>query len=270
MNQQQVRWNDQDEFDDNIVEDDQGPPSMNNPNARSSLLDDENDNLDDPESNSDNFSDFYENELQEEQEEQLRQSHERLLMQESEESRLWENDSSYLVAVSPRLFENDRIRLKLIMGYRVSSLVHGLDNDYSATAQSAMTSANSPLVPFNRRTRNRLAQFYNRNEMNLRMTPEQFNRLPEYQQRRILRERYLARQWRENRDLRDGMMQTRLQRSRQSTPYYDNGNPVSFAGFFNWAASNMNQIGWRSMVGVAAFVIGLIRAAGGRGASGMS
>jgi hypothetical protein len=182
---------------------------------------------------------------------------ERFMMQEREESRLWENDSSYLVAVAPKIFENDRIRLKVILGYRVQALVHGLDNDYAAVRYP--TSANSPLVPFNRRQRNRLAQFYNRNEMNLNMTPEQFNELPEYQQRRILRERYLARQWRENRDLRDGLLQTSLQRHRQLSPYYRHGTPLSLGSFVNWAATNINQIGWKSMLGIVAFVLGLYR-----------
>ena len=227
----------------------------------------------------DESDDFYEDDEERFQEEEQRLAHEQMLMQEAEESRLWENDSSYLVAVSPRIFENDRIRLKLILGYRVSALVHGLDNDMDAVGGAngsgggGRTSVNSTLVPLNRRSRHRLAQFYNRNEMNLSMTPEQFNRLPEYQQRRILRERYLARQWRRNRDLKSGLMQTSMQRNRQLTPYADEygmGSPISFAGFFNWAASNMNQVGWRSMVGLAAFVLGLVRAVGGGGGRGGS
>nr|QRZ58755.1 Gsp-co-occurring protein 5 [Malawimonas jakobiformis] len=43
-----------------------------------------------------------------------------------EEQQLWENDSSYLVAVSPKLFENNRIRLKIIIGSRVRAQVHAL------------------------------------------------------------------------------------------------------------------------------------------------
>jgi hypothetical protein len=194
----------------------------------------------------------YEEEFDEDEQFQREQ---RFMMQENEESRLWENDSSYLVAVAPKIFENDRIRLKVIMGYRVQSLVHGLDNDYTAQNFNA---ANSPLVPFNRRQRYRLAQYYNRNRMNLNMTPEQFNQLPEHQQRRILRERYLGKQWREDRDLRDGLMQTSAQRQRQQSNYY-RGTPASLGTFLNWATTNMNQLGWRSILGLVAFVFGIAR-----------
>ena len=219
-------------------------PTTTNDNENAIERDD--DNLNDEEYIDDDYD---------ENEDLLREQ--QYLMQESEESRLWENDSSYLVAVSPKIFENDRIRLKVIMGYRVQSLVHGLDNDYNA---QNFNSANSPLVPFNRRQRNRLAQFYNRNRMNLNMSPEQFNQLPEHQQRRILRERYLSQQWRENRDLRDGLMQTSHQRQRQRTPYNSSsGNPASLGTFMNWASTNMNQLGWRSLVGIVAFVLGLYR-----------
>merc|ERR1712130_529603 len=101
------------------------------------------------------------------------------------------------------------------------------------------------MLPFNRSQRNRLAQYYNRNRMNINMSPEQFNQLPEHQQRRILRERYLADQWSENRDLGNGLLQTSLQRQRGLFSRGGIGsNPVTLSTFMNWATSNMGQLGW--------------------------
>eukprot|EP00761_Pharyngomonas_kirbyi_P002294 gb/GECH01002298.1/.p1 GENE.gb/GECH01002298.1/~~gb/GECH01002298.1/.p1 ORF type:complete len:181 (+),score=64.78 gb/GECH01002298.1/:1-543(+) len=60
------------------------------------------------------------------------------------ETRLWENDSSYLVAVAPRVFENRRIQLKVILGYRVQSLVHGVPSIEDEEAYSGGSLLNLP------------------------------------------------------------------------------------------------------------------------------
>jgi hypothetical protein len=151
------------------------------------------------------------------------------------ESRLYENDSSYLVAVSPHIYENNRIRLKLILGYRVQSMVHGLP--------SPMDNLNDPYAS-NRRllpqTRQNIDRYGN-------MTPEQFDLLPEHQKRRVLREKYLQRQYQENAAYNEPLLgvQGRGDGTLQSLAY--------------WAIRNFDQLGWKSMLGMIVFLGGLYR-----------
>ncbi|KAL0489215.1 hypothetical protein AKO1_013735 [Acrasis kona] len=162
------------------------------------------------------------------------------------ESRLWENDSSYLVAVAPKIFENNRIRLKLIMGYRVQSVVHGLPDPYENDAAAS-------LLPSGRMQRRRLYDFYsNQGRFGRGMTTEEFNQLPEHEQRRVLRERFLAKQLAQD---------SELQSSQFSRGRYNSGpRPLpSMSNFAYWASRNFNQLGWKSMVGTLAFIAGLYR-----------
>ena len=178
------------------------------------------------------------------------------LFYEDVESRLWENDSSYLVAVSPKIFENNRIRLKVILGYRVQSVVHALPN------QSTEGAVAGHLLPYDRYNRRRLYQsYYNQERLN-RMTPEEFNQLPEHQQRRILKERFLRKREEQRRGLKDSLsFDTDTPYDAYRRPYGVDG-PFSFQNFFYWVTRNMGQLGgWKSILGVVAFVFGLYRTA---------
>lgn len=151
-----------------------------------------------------------------------------------QENRLWENDSSYLVAVSPHVYENNRIRLKLILGYRVQSVVHALP--------SQTDSINDPYAS-NRRL---VPQFQSQTDRYANISPEQFDMLPEHQKRRILRERYLSRQYQENAYYNEPLLGVQ-----------GNNNTLQSLGY--WATRNFDQIGWKSMLGVIVFLGGLYR-----------
>ena len=78
-------------------------------------------------------------------------------------------------------------------------------------------------------------------------TPEQFDRLPEYQQRIILRERYLKRQFDEHVRLTQPLLN--LQRR--------DGVVESLS---YWFVRNVDRLGWKSMLGIAVFLGGLYKA----------
>lgn len=130
------------------------------------------------------------------------------------------------------------------MGYRVQSVVHGLPNPEHENVGSS-------LLPAGRLQRKRLYDFYtNRDRLTRGMTPEEFNQLPEYQQRRILREKFLARQLAQ-----ESQMQSGIQ-------FSGNGRrvpPPSLSSFAYWAMRNFDQLGWKSVIGIAAFIAGLYR-----------
>jgi len=77
------------------------------------------------------------------------------------------------------------------------------------------------------------------------LSPEEFNRLPEHQQRRVLREKYLRKQWEEANRLRTGLTGNEQIGSLQSLAY--------------WAVRNFDRLGWRSILGMVAFVFGLYK-----------
>lgn len=169
------------------------------------------------------------------------------------ESRLWENDSSYLIAVAPKLFENNRIRLKVILGYRVQSIVHGLpgEYDYDAGGMSLM-----PMSATRSRYRRRNYEHFSRLDRQLaRMTPEQFNQLPESQQRRILRERYLRSQWEQSEQARLAGHGAGAGGRRRFESFF----PFSWNNMQYLAMRNWDHLGWKSAVGLLAFVAGLYR-----------
>ncbi|KAL9643519.1 hypothetical protein ABK040_010133 [Willaertia magna] len=170
------------------------------------------------------------------------------------ESRLWENDSSYLIAVSPKIFENNRIRLKVILGYRVQSVVHGLPSPYDSDNAAVA----GHLLPYDRYNRRRLYQSLYMNDRLNRMSPEEFNQLPEHQQRKILRERFLRKRMEERRNLKDSLTEDSRSIYGQRRRQFDS-EPLSWYNFFNWATRNMNQVGWKSILGIIAFVFGLYR-----------
>eukprot|EP01080_Neovahlkampfia_damariscottae_P003525 gene3525-6172_t len=155
------------------------------------------------------------------------------------ESRLYENDSSYLVAVSPHVYENNRIRLKLILGYRIQSLVHGLPSINESGDPFSSYTGSQRLMP----------QRYRRNRDGIldrvdQMTPEQFDRLPEHQQRRVLREKYLRKQFQENIRFGDNLGEApRNQGTLQSLAY--------------WTLQNFDMLGWKSFMGIVVFFAGL-------------
>lgn len=173
------------------------------------------------------------------------------LFYEDIESRLWENDSSYLIAVSPKIFENSRIRMKVILGYRVQSVVHALPSPNSSMDGSAVA---GHLLPYDRYNRRRLYQsYYNRDRIE-RMSPEEFNQLPEYQQRRILKERFLNKRMEQRRGLKDSLSENMYGPNTNM-----NGSTSSLGNFMYWATRNLDQLGWKSLLGVVAFVFGLYR-----------
>ncbi|KAG2381629.1 hypothetical protein C9374_006013 [Naegleria lovaniensis] len=176
------------------------------------------------------------------------------LFYEDVESRLWENDSSYLVAVSPKIFENNRIRLKVILGYRVQSIVHALPSPLESDAAAV----SGHLLPYDRYNRRRLYQSYYTRERLRNMSPEEFNQLPEYQQRRILKERFQARRLEQRRGLKDSL----IENDRYGN--YLGGGFYSWNNFLYWASRNLEQLGWKSLLGVVAFVFGLYRTATSR------
>ncbi|EFC46238.1 predicted protein [Naegleria gruberi] len=174
------------------------------------------------------------------------------LFYEDIESRLWENDSSYLIAVSPKIFENSRIRMKVILGYRVQSVVHALPSPNSMDGSAVA----GHLLPYDRYNRRRLYQsYYNRDRIE-RMSPEEFNQLPEYQQRRILKERFLNKRMEQRRGLKDSLSENMYGPSSSSNGNYSNS---SLGNFMYWATRNLDQLGWKSLLGVVAFVFGLYR-----------
>ncbi|KAF0985030.1 hypothetical protein FDP41_000069 [Naegleria fowleri] len=168
------------------------------------------------------------------------------------ESRLWENDSSYLVAVSPKIFENNRIRLKVILGYRVQSVVHALPSPVESDAAAV----SGHLLPYDRYNRRRLYQSYYTRERLRNMSPEEFNQLPEHQQRRILKERFQARRLEQRRGLKDSLVEN----DRYGNYLGGGGSFYSWNNFMYWASRNLEQLGWKSLLGVVAFVFGLYRA----------
>jgi hypothetical protein len=133
------------------------------------------------------------------------------------------------------------------MGYRVQSVVHGLPNPEADTMGTSM-------LPAGRLQRKRLYDFYtNRDRLTRGMTPEEFNQLPEYQQRRILRERYLAKQLAQESQMQSASQFGGAGRRPNMPP------PPSMSSFGYWAARNFDQIGWKSVVGIIAFIAGLFR-----------
>jgi hypothetical protein len=159
------------------------------------------------------------------------------------ESRLWENDSSYLVAVSPHVYENNRIRLKLILGYRIQSMVHGLPSLNESGDPFSSYTGSQRLMPSQRRNYGRYRDgLLDRVD---EMTPEQFDRLPEHQQRRILREKYLRKKFQENSNLGEnlGDQVPRNQGTLQSLAY--------------WTVQNFDRLGWKSFMGIFVFFAGL-------------
>lgn len=115
------------------------------------------------------------------------------------ESRLYENDSSVLIAVAPRMM-GDQINLKLVVGYMMKSTVHGLpsleaplDNVaagqegldlFSAEAEEADSEGiGGPLA----------SAYIYRPERWWDVSPAEFERMPESEQRMVLRERYIRR-----------------------------------------------------------------------------
>lgn len=170
------------------------------------------------------------------------------------ESRLWENDSSYLIAVAPKLFENNRIRLKVILGYRVQSVVHGLPDEYDYEAGGGMSLM--PMSNTRSRYRRRNYEHFSRLDRQLaRMTPEQFNQLPESQQRRILRERYLRSQWEQSEQARLAGHGAGAGGRRRFESFF----PFSWNNMQYLAMRNWDHLGWKSAVGLLAFVAGLYR-----------
>lgn len=147
-----------------------------------------------------------------------------------QESRLWENDSSYLIAASPHMYENNRIRLKLILGYRIQSTVHGLPppNDMYSTYPS-----------FDRRL---LPQTRNSSRYG-NLSPEEFDALPEHQQRRILREQYTQNQ----------------QFGGYQEPIGIQGREGNMQNLALWAVKNFDRIGWKSILGIIVFLGGIYR-----------
>lgn len=172
---------------------------------------------------------------------------------EDVESRLWENDSSYLIAVSPKIFENNRIRLKIIMGYRVQSIVHGLPSPLDYDSNTGDMTMGLNYLPMGSRYRRRM---YQNASLADQLTPQQFAQLPEHQQRRILRDRYLKRQYEQNASLQDAILGGGQQQDARFAN--DTGMP-SLGSLSFWALRNWDQIGWRGSLGMLAFVVGLFK-----------
>ncbi|KAF0852600.1 Type II secretion system (T2SS)-associated protein Gcp5 [Andalucia godoyi] len=131
-----------------------------------------------------------------------------------QESRLWENDSSLMIAASPRVYDSQRIHLKLAVGYKLASTVHGLPSleapyfedfdddemrDLGREPGREDDAVSDPDI-LGTRTMRRRPLWWD-------LTPAEFDRLSENEQREVLRERYVRRRIQELR-----MRKTRLAR----------------------------------------------------------
>lgn len=161
------------------------------------------------------------------------------------ESRLWENDSSYLIAVAPHVYENNRIRLKVILGYRAQSQVHGLPQ-----SGNVMTSSDRRYLLPQRYDRYRASSYGGDLDD---MTGEQFERLSEHEQRRILREKYLRKTWNQGNILEDV----------ETVDQNQYRNMSSLQSLTFWAIRNLDRMGWKSILGILAFLIGIYKTSGG-------
>jgi hypothetical protein len=149
---------------------------------------------------------------------------------EEYETRLWENDSSYLIAVSPHVYENDRIRLKLILGYRIQSQVHGLPNPYENQSRRL-------LLPDRY---NRYRNSYMDNIDNISI--EEFDKMSETQQRRVLREKYLRKKYEDTINIQNNTL--------------PNNSMNQIDSFGTWAFNNFDRLGWKSLFGLLGVVFG--------------
>jgi hypothetical protein len=172
-----------------------------------------------------------------------------------QENRLWENDGSVIIAAAPRIVDDKRIVVKLAVGYKFQSTVHGLP------------SLEAPLYEDELETQGRREGRYledddddvdgedtMRDVATLRpsrwwdMSPEEFDRLSESEQREVLRERYVRRRIHELRQRRSRLVrEPRLE---------DVGHAL---------LGQVDRLGWRNLLGVAAAAFGVVRAFSGLG-----